>query len=137
MSMRLVHHVNTADAEEWFNDLQDSFGFALLQNTIDIAVIVGESEDELEAVSCYNALAAIEILTALHNQASPHLPPEISVWVTDHQRLSVPQDLAQQAQKALFLIRQTSELRNLWQDSPQFAQWLAQLDELEQRLARC
>lgn len=137
MSMLLVDHFKTTDAEEWLNDLQESFGFSLLQNTIEIAVIVGESDDVLEAVICHNALAAIEILTALRNQASPHLPSDIRLWVVTHQRLHLPHNLAQQAKKALLLIRQTSELRTLWQDSPQFPQWLAQLDELEQRLAHC
>ncbi len=128
---------DTEEAEEWLQDLQESFGFSLLQNAIEVALIMSESEDGLAKTECYNALIAIELLTALHNHASAYLPEPFAVWVGYNQHLRLPVKIEQRAQQALSQIRQHSELQQYWQEHAQHEQWLTQLNALEQRLVHC
>lgn len=128
---------DTEEAEEWLEDLQESPGFSLLHNAIEVAIIMGQSQDGLATAECYNALIAIELLTALHNHASSTLPESFALWVTTNQHLRLPRHIEQRAQHALKQIRQDSELQQQWQKHAQHEQWLSQLNDLEQRLARC
>lgn len=132
-----INGFDTEEAEEWLQDLQESFGFALLQNAIEVALIMSESEDGLATAECYNALIAIELLTALHDHASEYLPEPFALWVTYNRHLRLPQDIEQRAHQALTQIRQRSELQQYWQEHSQHEQWLTQLNTLEQRLMHC
>lgn len=96
---------------------------------------VGElAADYLEAPLCSAALAAAEVVAALRGQPAPGLPEDVGAWVASHP--SEPSgDLVAAARRAVDAIAARSELRELWDESPEAESWHAAVADLRARLA--
>ncbi|HSJ01611.1 MAG: DUF4259 domain-containing protein, partial [Verrucomicrobium sp.] len=60
-------------------------------------------------------------------------PEEASVWVEEHRGLDVS-DLVPLALTVVERVKADSELKELWEASPNTANWLTTLDDLSARL---
>ncbi|HTI72181.1 MAG TPA: DUF4259 domain-containing protein [Candidatus Limnocylindria bacterium] len=89
--------------------------------------------DELEASECCNAIAAAEVVAALRKNPLASLPESVTEFV-GRMRMPVPPRLVRDALHALEAIQASSELKELWEDTADGADWHACLADLESRL---
>ncbi len=94
---------------------------------------VTDAPGYLEAPEASAALAAAEIVAALHGHPSAELPEDAAAWVRDHQG-AVSREAPPIARSAVELVRRFSELRELW-DEADPAPWYARVNDLHARLA--
>jgi hypothetical protein len=87
----------------------------------------------LEAPVCAAGLAAAEVVAALLGNAAKSLPDEVRNWVAANDA-EVDHELLSLARAAVVRIKRDSELRELWQDSDDYEQWIALQDDLLGRL---
>jgi len=97
--------------------------------------VVTEGGDEyLDTNEARRALAAAEVVAALNQAGSPHLPVEVKQWISRH-RVGSP-SLTQLALKAIQRIATASELSELWDESERAGEWYEVLENLEARLGK-
>jgi hypothetical protein len=118
------------DALDWLADLEGSTGLGLVEEALDQ---VNAEVDYLETFKCFNALAAAEVVAALAGEPAADLPEKTETWISDN-AINPAGDLLSQAMAAVSRIKQNSELRELWEESEDSAEWLAGVEDLERRL---
>jgi hypothetical protein len=117
------------DALDWIGELQSSKDLAPI-----FAAFSEVTEGSyLEAPDCANALAAAEVVAAYKGNPSKDLPNEIANWVSSN-RLSVDNELIVTAKNVVNKIRQSSELRELWEESGSLDEWEDVIGDLDLRL---
>jgi hypothetical protein len=98
-----------------------------------LAAIEELTPDYLEAPVCAAALAAAEVIAALRGKPALELPEEITRWVATN-----PGDpggeLVDIAKRAVDAIAARSELKELWEESGDFDEWHATVNDLRVRL---
>ena len=119
------------EALDWLYLLSEAPDLLLLQTTLE--AVTGSEEDYLDATDCAQALAAAEIIAALAGHAPEELPEEAAGWLDG--RPAPPDDLKMLALIAIEAIYgEDSELRELWEESDEFEEWQAVLNDLTARL---
>jgi hypothetical protein len=118
------------EAMDWVWELNDSEEFAAIEDAFE--AVTDEAEDYLEAMPCSIAVAAAEVVAALHGRPSPHLPPGVSSWIKG--KPSPGAALLAQAKQAVTTVAAESELQELWAESGHLDEWLAIVRDLEERL---
>ena len=123
------------DAMDWLDVLTDSGDDEPIIGALEEVVAMAEAGDYIEAPFACNALAAAEIVAALHGKPSADLPKEATAWLAG--KAVPPASLLATAQKAVRAIRtgENSELKELWQESGEMSAWLKAVENLENRLA--
>ncbi len=120
------------DALEWLGDLLDHDDPSMISDVLNTVVRLGDSDELLEDDLCNEALAAIELVSALKGSPSPELPEQLRDWVS-YQSPPSPA-LVALALRALQLIRTNSELQQAWEETEYADDWHAMLNDLEARL---
>ena len=124
-----VGNFENDDALDWMAELQSS-----KDSTPILAAFSEITEGNfLEAPDCANALAAAEVVAALKDNPSKDLPDEIATWVSSS-RLFVDNELVVTAKNVVNKIRQSSELKKLWEDSDSLDEWENVVNDLDLRL---
>jgi hypothetical protein len=119
------------DALDLIGELQESGGSTALEDALN-AIPLDDSE-YVEAPECSMAIAAAEIVAALSKHPSADLPDEIKKWIKG--KLVPNERLRKLAHDAIDRIGRSSELRELWAESPDGKAWSASLRDLQRRLA--
>ena len=115
------------DAADWLAEFGDAPDWGIVDQALDVT-----GEDYLEAPDCSNALAAAEIMAAGIGKASPRLDPELAAWAARS-----PQEAEKRRGKAaevLSRVLEDSELSELWQETDEYADWQASVNETLSRL---
>ena len=109
------------DALDWVADLEQAPGSQLLASTLRR---VDAKAKYIEAPECSLAIAAAEVVAAAHGHPAKALPPEVTAWI-QRVRPKVGADLLAMARSAVETCRggKNSELRDLWQESPDAKAW--------------
>ena len=121
------------DALDWVWELTESSGLAVVQEALNSAV---DTTGYLEAPTASRALAAAEVVAAMHGKPRPQLPDEVSAWLETH-KLAVTEDLVTTARRVVLNVQdlESSELAQLWSESDDLAEiWAADLSDLLERL---
>ncbi len=123
------------DAMDWLDVLTDSGDDEPIIGALEEVVAMAEAGDYIEASFACNALAAAEIVAALHGKPSADLPKEATAWLAG--KAAPPTSLLATAIKAVRAIRagENSELKALWQESGEMSAWSKVVEDLENRLA--
>jgi Domain of unknown function (DUF4259) len=117
------------DAADWLGDFGDDPSWDSVDRAFGAVSIEGVY---LEAPECCQALAAAEVVAAGNERPSPRLEPEIAAWArANGAGASSRRELAG---RLLGKIRDASELQELWEESGEFADWQASVDETLSRL---
>jgi hypothetical protein len=117
------------DAADWLGDFSDDPTW----ETVDEAFgVIAANGTDLEAPECCEALAAAEIVAAGIGKPSHRLDPEIAAWAQENAAGAASR--REPACKVLGMIRGESELQELWQETDEFADWQASVDETLSRL---
>jgi len=119
------------DAADWAAVLVES-------DTIDsvteaLMALVLKTDSHLEAPACSRAVAAAEVVAALHGRFADDLPEEIRRWAAT--RLgSADAGLISTAAQAVTAVLTDSELDELWKESDDYAAWRERMHDLSRRL---
>jgi len=120
-------------AADWLAELSVAIPTTLQMTLLPVVAI--EPEAYLEEPDASAAVAVAEIVAAMRGHAGSAVleAPEILKWVRDHSDW-LDAELVRQAIAAVNRIQLSSELRDLWSDSPELDVWAAHLDDLVLRL---
>jgi hypothetical protein len=126
-------------AQDWAQDLQESRDLYFIEDTLN-NVLQAETTEYLEAPFGAEALAAVETWSRLQGKggARDEDSGSVDAWVAEVQpKLSKPRtDIADKAMRVLALVQsEASELRELWQDSEHYQEWLSSVTDLQRRLS--
>lgn len=93
-------------------------------------------DEELDADECCEALAAIEFIAAAKGKMAEDFPENAEDWLAgkDLSEITSP-DAISDSQKAIARIKSNSELKELWQESDDFNDWVKSVDDLEKRIS--
>ncbi|MBA3658437.1 MAG: DUF4259 domain-containing protein [Gemmatimonadales bacterium] len=121
------------DARDWLTRLLASDDLAVVAAALEAAT---ESGGYLMAPEASEAVAAAEIVAALLGRPASSLPDAISAWVAARQ-VSDAAPLALAATRALDVVENGSELRDLWQEAggPSLESWRRAIYDLRSRLS--
>ena len=124
------------DAADWVFELEESEGDGLLERTLE-SVATADVED-VEGPDAAAALAAGEVVAAALGGSRDGLAAggsyaEGAVRWVDANGGTVRRSLAPLAVRALRCVRESSELRELWDEAGP-DEWLAEIAALERRL---
>ncbi|MBP6013622.1 MAG: DUF4259 domain-containing protein [Alphaproteobacteria bacterium] len=121
------------DALDWLLDFVETPTIEMLRDTLE-HITTMDADEYLEAPDCSEAVAAAEIVAALHGRPSAKLPDDLRDWLqTDHGLKAG--SLIHTAADAMKRIMQNSELQELWDDSDSSAGWLDDMAGLIRRLS--
>ena len=121
-------------AMDWAQDLHEYKTLELVETTLDN--VIDSQQAELEAPFAAEALAALEVIARLQGQPGENDPAtaEVDEWVAACKKKVTP-PLLDKARLAFDkIVAETSELRQLWQDSEHFTDWQADVAHLRGRV---
>lgn len=121
------------DASDWLADLEDTGDFSLIQDALRIITEM-DDDDYIEAGDGNIAIAAAEIVAALHGNPNADLPENAQTWVEEFEDVDAG-PLISSARAALKRLRANSEVKQQWEESGDLKRWLAQMTDLDKRLA--
>ena len=120
------------DALDWVIDLEEAKDLSFVVETLD--AVIESAEDYVDAWESSIALAAAEVIAALAGHPAAQLPEEVLAWI-DKQPNSLDSEAIRKAKQAVKIILADSELKELWQETDEFAQWEAVVIDIQTRLA--
>jgi len=119
------------DAHDWLADLVDGKVITPIEDALD--AVLDDQDDYLEVDVSNSAIAASEIVAALSGRASKSVPKPVVDWIRSKPKPKA--SLRNKARRALVrILGDNSELKDLWNESPDFAKWKASVKNLEKRL---
>ncbi|HEY4069907.1 MAG TPA: DUF4259 domain-containing protein [Burkholderiaceae bacterium] len=124
------------DAADWAYELDEPNDLGPIRQAIAGVLAIGD-DAELELFEASAALAAIELLACLrgHPGDTETYTEAADAWLSATS-IQPPAELLAQAQAAMTrVLAQRSELRELWQDGDEYADWLAAVADLRARVA--
>ena len=123
-------------AQDWAEDLGQISNLEAVENTLDMAL--ENAGETLDAPFAAEALVAIEVLARLQGKGGARSEDSAAVdaWVDARKaKARVRSDLAEKAGRAIErILSEQSELRELWEESEHYQEWLASVDDLRTRL---
>jgi hypothetical protein len=119
------------DALDWVVRLNKARDTSILHEAF---TSVLHANGHLETPRCCEAVAAAEVVAVLRGRPLAKLPQEVPTFVARVAAAPSPELLAMAA-KAVERVRTKSELRELWEGSVSAKHWLADVSDLQQRLA--
>jgi hypothetical protein len=124
-------------ALDWAQDLQESKDLFFIEDTLN-NVLSADSANYLEAPFGAEGLAAIEVLARLYGKPGEQDEDsaEVDVWVAEVSKKAKRRtDLIDKSLRAIeHILSERSELRELWQDSDEYDNWRASVDDLKARI---
>ena len=119
------------DAGDWRYELIESADMSTITEALN--AVTDNAISYLEAPDCAIAIAAAEVVAALHGASSANLPADVAAWVDGKQQPDNATTL--NATKAISAILSKSELKELWEESEQdYPEWTAVMNDLIARI---
>lgn len=104
------------DALDWISELEDT-GHDAIQSALMVA-----DEEEIEAPDASCAVAAAVIVLAMAGSTFKALPEEVDAWLEENAER--PESaLLERALEAVRAVRESSELREVWEETDDYAEW--------------
>ena len=121
-------------AMDWAQDLQEYKTLELVETTLDN--VIDSTEEELEAPFAAEALAALEVIARLQGRPGAPDPAteEVDEWVAACKKKITPPLLDKARLAFERIVSESSELRQLWQESEHFEEWQAEVAALRLRV---
>ena len=120
------------DAMDWLQEFE-SGGAGAVESAFEAVTSLSDG-DYLEAPDASMALAAAEIVAAARDGDTSGLPDTAGPMLARHQTSLIEDDIMDNARRAVTRVFKESELKELWQDSPDRVAWQEGLRNLVSRL---
>lgn len=112
------------DAADWLYELEESSDLSVIENALTF------EDTYIEAPEACNALAAAEILLAISGKPHSELPENAASWVAKHTHLNSAPLFPVAVASLTKILSDNSELKELWEDSEDFASWKDDVSEI-------
>jgi hypothetical protein len=122
------------DACDWACELKEVKDLSLVEETLDTVLSVGA--EYLEAPHASEALVAVEVIARLQGNWGERssYSEDVDKWV-ERIKIQPSSALIQKAYRVIDrILADNSELKELWQDSAEYEDWLASVQELRDRV---
>jgi hypothetical protein len=119
---------------DWKYDLEQTDGISFISETIEKIHAAGS--DYLEAPDAEEAVAAADTLARLRGKfyVRSSYTESLDTWVANHP-ITPPEELLDLAVRAIDrILKEPSELLELWGESEEFGKWKKHLTDLQERL---
>lgn len=122
------------DAADWLLDLADHQSLALVRESI---AAVLEADEFVDAADAGAAIAACELIAAAIGRPSgaARKQEDLMHWISRMRPVPDPALLADALSALDRILGPDSELRELWEESEDYAAWQADVGQLRSRLA--
>jgi hypothetical protein len=120
------------DGMEWL-DAFGGDGVSAVREALE-AVNDLDSGDYLEATEATHALAAAELVAAARDGDTSRLPPEAVAQLSEKIEELGDARFVAPARRAVTRVLKSSELRDVWEDTPEAEEWEENVRELLERL---
>lgn len=120
------------DASDWVYDFEEG-GIGAVKDAF-AGVLNTAADDYLEAPEASMALAAAEVVAAARDGDTSRLSEPAANAFRGHGDWTGIDDLVAAAGRAIDRILQASELRELWEETDDYADWQADVAALKSRL---
>ena len=122
------------DAADWLSELLDGDSIEPIRQIL-ADLLEQPSGEYLEAPECACALAAAEVVAAAQGKPAENLPEDAFKWLEAHGReVAAMVELLEMARRAVGRIQETSELKDLFDESDSLEEWNQVQDSLKARL---
>lgn len=130
---RNLEHDTAAD---FIGDFRDNPTAEVLTNILHHVNKLSHADKYLDASDCEEALAAVEIVAASRNKPAPDFPTDIQQLALDLKLEQAPgyAEFYSWNSRAVWFIREESELRDLWEEAGELAKWEEVQENLLERL---
>lgn len=119
------------DAGDWQCDLADTSDMSAITEAL--SGVTDDAEDYIEAPECSMAIAAAEVVAALHGNPSATLPGDVQAWVNG--KMQPDEETTAKAMRAVDAVLNDSELKELWEENEEdYPKWVAVLNNLKSRI---
>jgi hypothetical protein len=123
------------DALDWVsNELAGANDLSAISSAL-ASVAEWQANKYLEWPECAAAIAAAEVVAALHGWPSSKMPDSVLDWLAGH-KLQVGHEVISTALKAIERVRHQSEMQETWDETADHGLWQQSLSDLEARLRR-
>jgi Domain of unknown function (DUF4259) len=123
-----VGNFENDQAADYLNEVLDQDEFDFLKDALETAVA-----GEPDAHEAAEALVAAEVLCAACGAPADDASEDLLEWAEE--RKEVPGELIALGLKAIAAIRESSELRELWEETDHYDDWIGTIDDTESRLS--
>ncbi|CAH1232565.1 hypothetical protein PAECIP111891_07046 [Paenibacillus allorhizoplanae] len=115
--------------QDWIIELVEAQDINLLSESIEMVL----EDNYLDADVACIAIGAVEILAALQNRPGKEInEDELQEWILQHKGQGT--NLIEKSHKALEKILAESELKELWEETEDYGNWVTTIKELQSRI---
>jgi hypothetical protein len=119
------------DAGDWVYELEESSDMSVIDEALN--AVTDDAEEYIEAPECSMAIAASEVVAALHGKASESLPESVQAWINGKPKPD--KFITAKATRAIDAVLKNSELKELWEENAEdYPKWLAVLNDIKSRI---
>jgi len=118
------------EALDWVYELEKAEDFSILAEAFE--TVIDQRGNSPDATDCSIALCAAEVVASLLDNPASDLPDEVLEWIEDKPEPSSA--LIKIALKALKVILEDSELKELWQETDEYQDWYDNVTTLIENL---
>jgi len=100
-----------------------------------LKISAAPENEYLESPDCCIALAAIEYIATALGNPSEDFPEEGEEWISKNKSELLEGDIILHSNQAIDKIKTNSELKELWEESGEFEDWLNVIEGLKKRIS--
>ncbi len=108
------------EALDWVYELEKANDFSILEHAFE--TVIDQKGDTPDASDCTIALCAAEVVASLLDNPASEVPDEVLEWIEDKPEPS--SELIKIAVKAIKVILDDSELKELWLETDEYQDWV-------------
>jgi len=118
------------DALDWVIELEKARDFSILEAALQ--TVIDQKGEMPDATDCSIALCAAEVLASLLDNPVSDVPDEVLEWIEDKPEPSA--ELIKLGLKAIAVILDESELKELWLETDEYQDWEDNVTSLVENL---
>ncbi len=121
------------DAADWAYELEEATDLSPARQAL---AATTDTDGYLELPEGACAVAAAAVVAATFDGDLKGLPDEVGEWIDDHPDSASRGDARLAVDALARVSSEDSELRDLWDDAPEGAEWVKEIEKLRHRLVR-
>jgi len=121
------------DAADWAYELEEASDLSPARQALAAAT---DSDGFLEIPEGARAVAAAAVVASTFDGDLKGLPETVGEWIDDHPGSATSGDARLALDALERVMSEESELRSLWDDAPEAAEWAKEIEKLRERLTR-
>jgi hypothetical protein len=117
-------------ALDWLAELMETNDLSLLEESL----VIKDIQSYLDVNIAIDIIVACEIVAALLNKSSEKLPNDAKKWIKKNNNLDAMCLVAKCKNGLSRIVAKNSEIKELWEESDSFGEWMTKIKELTSRI---